>query len=656
MKKRSIVIIMLIIFLFFIIVGLRLGYLSIVKGDYYKEILKEKTEIYLEGTSAPRGRILDCNGKVLVDNVGVKTIVYNNLKNITLKEEVEIAYSLAKYLEFEYQENINDTKKFWLLLNEEKGNNLITEEEYQLLEERKLSSDDIKNLKYERITNDILDDFDLVDKEAAYIYSLMNRGYSYEKKIILEDVDDVEYAKVMESKIKGITGEMAWKRIYPYGDTLKTVLGSIGPIPKEDKEIYLKNHYNLNDLVGISYLEKQYEEYLKGKKALYKVNKDNTLSVINSAEKGNDLVLSIDIDIQINAEEILKEQILKAKSDINTEYYKESYVVVSEPLTGALKSMAGFRLVGNKNNYSWQDVTTNIINNSYTPGSVVKAASMTVGYQNNLIDTGKKIKDGCVKLYLVPQKCSYKSLGYLDDIGALRNSSNYYQFMIAINLAGENYKSNMKLNVSKEHFDIYRNTFASFGLGVKTGIDLPDEKVGIIGNKVAGDLLLNLSIGQYDTYTPIELVQYINTVANDGKRIAPSLMASVVNNNSDVILKNEYKVLNTVGLNKEYFKRIKTGLNEVMINGTGRGNIDKVYNPAGKTGTSESFYDSNSDGISDVSTISSLFIGFAPLDKPKYSIVVISPNVSHNNGKITYKSKVNRYISKLVTDFLFENY
>lgn len=653
MKKLNIFVTIILIFSFFICVGVRIGYLYFIKGNYYRAELKNKTEIYLEGNSAPRGRILDTNGKVIVDNIGVKTIIYKKLDDITLKEEIEIAHKLADIISVDFKENINETKTFWLVENQDAAKKLITEEEYNLLEERKITSKDISNYKYERITKNLLKN---TDKEAAHIYALMNKGYSYENKLITDDISDNEYAKVLESEIKGVTGELTWERIYPYDDSFSSILGTIGKIPTEEKEEYLAKGYNLNDIVGISYLEKQYEEYLKGEKALYKVNGDNTLSVVKEAKKGNDLVLSIDIDLELKLEEILKEQIIKAKNDINTEYYKESYVVVSEPATGAIKAMSGIRLIGNKKNPTFQEVTSNIINSSYTPGSVVKAASMTVGYQNDLIDINKKINDSCVKLYLVPEKCSYKKLGYLDDIGALSNSSNYYQFMIAIKLTGNTYKSNMELKVTNEHFNIYRNTFKDYGLGALTGIDLPNEQLGITGKKIAGDLLLNLAIGQYDTYTPIELVQYINTVANNGLKKAPSLMEKVIDSEDNIIAENKYKPISKVKIKDEYMKRIKQGLNEVLTKGTGRGHIDIKYNPAGKTGTSESFYDSDSDGKSDVETISSLFIGFAPVENPMYSIVVISPNVSHNNGNIEYKSRVNRYISKEVTDFLFENY
>ena len=83
--------------------------------------------------------------------------------------------------------------------------------------------------------------------------------------------------------------------------------------------------------------------------------------------------------------------------------------------------------------------------NSYIVGSIVKGASHTVGYLNNSIDIGKKINDSCVKLYSVPSKCSFKRLGYLDDISALKMSSNYYQFITAIKTTGNKY-TNIRSN------------------------------------------------------------------------------------------------------------------------------------------------------------------------------------------------------------------
>ena len=640
---------------YYIIICLLFGILTIrlffiySNSDYYKDILEKKTLIYVNGSSAPRGKILDTNGKVLVDNIGVKTIYYNKLKEIDKNEEIEISYKLANILTIN-EGTIEVLKEFWLVLNNN-GKELITDEEYELLNERKLTNDDLESKKRERITDEMLENFNYIDKKAANIYDLMNDGYNYSKKEILRNVAEEEYAKVIESNIPGITGELSWERKYLYEDTLKNILGRVGSIPKELKDEYLDNGYELTDIVGLSYLEYQYEEYLKGTKAKYLVNNDNTLSMIEEEKRGNDLVLSIDIDIQLKVEEILKDKILLGKKYPNTDYYKDSYALVSNPNTGNIIAIAGIR---HNSDDSWSDISLNNINKSFTVGSVVKAATIAVGYDNNLIEMGKYLNDGCVKLYLVPQKCSFKKLGKINDLTALAMSSNYYQYLIAIGITGNTYKPNIKLNANETHFKIYRDMLASFGLGVQTGIDLPNESVGIIGSTIADDLLLNLAIGQYDTYTPVEVLQYINSVAT-GNRISLSLIKEI-KDNDDIILKNEVNVLNKVALDDVYLNRIREGLKLVLSEGTGKIYVNKEINAAGKTGTSESFYDSDNDGAVDVSTISSTFAGYFPADNPEYSVVVITPNISHNNGSNDTMYYGASKITKDITNYLSENY
>ena len=617
--------------------------------DFYTKALENKTIIYVSGGSAPRGRILDTNGKVLVDNIGVKTIYYNNIKNITTNKEIEIAYKLASILSVE-DGSIDEQKKLWLKENNN-GSNLITKEEYILFDERKLTQEDIDNLKYERISTEILDQEDESFRKASKIYSLMNKGYAYSKKEILKNVSEEEYAKVIEESIPGVTGELSWERIYLYGDTLKNILGSVGDIPKEEKENYLSNGYELTDTVGISYLEKQYEEYLKGEKAKYLVNSDNTLTLVEEEKKGYDLVLSIDIDIQLKVEEIIKDKILLGKKYPNTTYYKDSYALVSDPLSGQIIAMAGIR---HNSDDSWSDISLNVINKSFTIGSAVKGATIAVGYKYGLVEMGKYVNDSCIKLYLTPQKCSFKNLGRINDLDALAYSSNYFQFLIAIGITGNTYKPNMKLNATNEHFKIYRDMLASFGLGVKTGIDLPGETTGIIGSKVADDLLLNLAIGQYDTYTPIEVLQYINSMAS-GSRLELSIMKEI-KNGDEVILENEINVLNDVDLDEEYLDRIREGLKLVLSKGTGKIYVRDDLLAVGKTGTSESFYDSNNDGVVDVATITSTFAGYFPEEDPKYSVVVITPNISHNNGSSNTMYYGASKITKDITSFLADNY
>ena len=641
------------LFMIFLLVIIRLYNLNVINGEKYQDLLKEKTTIYVYENNYPRGRILDRNGKVLVDNIGIKSVYYRKNKNASVEEELNIAYSLAKILDIKISDNKNILKNYWLLKNEF-GNNLITIEEYDLYKKRKINSEELKKLKHQRITDEMLNDLSHLDKEIATIYNLMNKGYSYDKKLIITEIDDEVYSKLIEANIKGVNIEITWKRIYLYNDTLKDIFGTIGSISKEEKSYYLNQGYELNDMVGLSYLEYQYEKYLKSEKNLYKVNSDNSLTLIKEGKKGNDLVLSIDIDVQLELEKLVKENILKAKKNKYTDYFSETYSIVSNPNNGEIIAMVGQKLI-DKNNKIFKNVNTNLINTSYTVGSVVKMATMSVGYKYNIVDINTKMKDGCIKLYQVPLKCSYKNLGNINDMTAISKSSNYYQFKIAIGLTNNLYKYNMKLNTTKEDFNKFRDIFKEYGLGVKTGIDLPNESIGIIGSGISSDLLLNLSIGQYDTYTPVELIQYVNTIASNGDRKNLSLMKKIIDNDKEIVI-NNVNILNKVDLENIYLDRLKMAMNLATKSGTARNYINKKYNPAGKTGTSETFIDTNNDGIMDSKTTSLAFVGFAPYDNPEYSIVVLAPNLYIDNDKEYSKVYITRNISLGITNFLFENY
>ena len=637
------------ILIFSIFMG-RVFYINMHNGEEYHAMLDKKTNTYVYGSSAPRGRILDRNGKVLVDNVGIKTVFYTKLKSITKDDEIEIAYKLAQIINVEVNEE--SLKPFWLLTHDN-GDDLITNEEWELYEMRKLSSKDLRKLKYERITDELLSSLNDLDKESATIYNLMNKGYSYSKKEIVRNITDEEYSSIVDSNIEGITTELTWEREYIYGDTLKDIFGNIGSIPKDLKDEYLKKGYELNDIVGLSYLELEYEDYLKGKKDLYKVNSDNTLTLVEEGSQGNDLVLSIDIDVQLNLENILKENIINAKKRKNTDYFSESYSIVGSPKTGEIIAMSGQKLVGSIEDAQFKSVNTNLITNSYTVGSVVKMATISTGYKYGVIDIGSSVNDGCIKLEHVPIKCSYKRLGKVNDLTAISKSSNYYQFNIAIGLTGYKYKYNMNLPTTPADFEKFRGIFREYGLGSITGIDLPNEKTGITGNLTQSDLLLNLSIGQYDTYTPIELFQYVNTIGSSGDKRKPQVMKQIVNKDG-IVLNNDYKIIDKVSLDEKYLQRLKEAMNLATKSGTARNYIDSKYSPAGKTGTSETFIDTNNDGIMDTKTTSIAFVGFAPFDNPEYSIIVLAPNIYVSKEYNYSKVYITRYISSSITNFLFE--
>lgn len=669
--KRYIFIIVLIIGCFLGIMT-RLFYLQSIKDEELKLALENSSQKLITGTSSPRGRIYDRNYNLLVDNEAIKTIYYKKEKGVTSLEEVELAYKMADILQIDYSKQTDENlKKFWILLNEDEAKELITEEERKQYKERKLDDDDILNLKLERITEENLSKLEDRDREASYIYVLMNKGYSYAEKIIKnKNVSEEEYAYVSEniSELSGFNTKLDWERIYLYGDTFKTILGKVSSdtqgIPAELKDEYLEKGYSLNDRVGISYLEYQYEEYLKGTKPVYKLNSDNSYELISEGARGNDLVLTIDIELQQSVEKILTEEVLNTKGETNTEHYNRSFVIVCDPKTGEVLAMAGKQVLLKEDGTKYiVDYTPGVVTLPVTPGSIVKGASIAVGYKYGAIDIGTVMYDECIKIKNTKEKCSWKNLGTLDDIKALQLSSNIYQFKIAMKVAGAEYHYDEALSIDTSAFDTYRQMYASFGLGVKTNIDLPLESIGYKGDSTLPGHLLDFSIGQYDTYTPLQLAVYINTIANSGTRLQPYLVKAIYapsEDGSTVFGENVYKmmptVVGTVDLEEKYMKRIQEGFYAVMQGSLGYGYMGNYHYSAGKTGTSQSFIDTDEDGVVDTETITSTFGGYAPYDNPKMSIVVVSPDVSHNNGNISYTSSVNKRITAKVTNKFFEIY
>ena len=635
-----------VIICFFILICLKAVDIMLIKKDKYTEDLSYLTYKKVEGTSTPRGRIYDRNGNLLVDNKSLKTITYQKKKGVTNIEMIEVAKRLLPHIDIDYSK-VNDRQKreYFYALNKKKCDKLVTKSEIEKVEQRKMTNRQLEELKISRIKDKDLE-FSAEENKLVYLYYLMSRGYTYEEKIIKSDVTDSEYAYVSEhiTELPGFNTKIDWERVYPYGDVFKSMLGTVSTsvqgIPKEEKTYYLEKGYSLNDRVGLSYIEKQYEEYLHGKKALYEVVNSHETKLIKEGQRGHDIVLSIDINLQMEIERILEEQILRAKGEANTEFYDSSSVVIQDPNTGEILAMASKKIV----NGEMRDNITSILTSPVTPGSVVKGASMLVGYNEGAIHIGEYIHDECIKVAGVPPKCSsVDNLGTINDITALAKSSNVYQFKTAIRVNGQEYFPGMKLNFNQHSFDVYRAMYHSFGLGVKTEIDLPVESKGYSSKDKAAGNLLDFVMGQYETYTPIQLSQYITTIANGGERIAPHLLKEVHNG---------------INTKPEYMARVKEGFYAVLNSpgGYGVGYMDSYMRPAGKTGTSQSFIDTNNDGRIDTETITSSFIGYAPYDHPKMSILVTSPNSSHPNSGIDYASLVTYRITGEVSRAFFNRY
>ena len=663
MNRRFGLIIVLLISIY-LVIGCRLFNLQILKNSEYNDKLAMATEKTIESTSAPRGRIYDRNHKLLVDNEGIKTIYYKKQNGITTKEEIELAYEVSNNIDIDYSKiDDNKLKDFYYKSHYKECRKKITDEEWDLYNKRKLNDKDIDKLIYERLDDEISEYTDS-DKKAAYIYYLMNKGYSYAEKVIKNsDVTDAEYAYISENidNLKGFNTKLDWERVYLYGDTFKSILGNVSSntqgIPSELSKEYLKRGYTLDDRVGISYLEYQYEDYLRGTKAKYRLLSDNSYELVSEGKRGNDIVLTIDIELQKYLEDVLSNEVLNAKGEPGTQYYNRSFAIVSDPNTGEILAMAGKQAVLKDGYYQIVDYTPGIVTLPVTPGSVVKGASMMVGYKYGAIDIGTVLNDECIKIKDTPLKCSWQTMGPIDDVYALQNSSNVYQYKIAIKVGNGSYEYNQGLALDESAFDKYREMYAEFGLGEKTGIDLPVESLGFMGKSRLPGHLLDFSIGQYDTYTPIQLSQYINTIANNGVRLKPYLLKEVYKPSDSgdtfgsLIYKANVTELGKLSVEKKYIDRVREGFSAVVTKGLGYGYMGNYTNSAGKTGTSQSFIDTDGDGKVDTETITSSFVGYSPSDNPKMSIVVVSPDISVPDST-TYG--VTRNISAQVVNKYFE--
>lgn len=599
--KKKFQILKITIFLVFIIITTKLFFVQIINKNKYISYVYNNTHTFWYSPSVPRGKIYDRNNKIIVDNEAIKTLYYIKNSENTLKKEIEIAYNLAKNIDIDYTT---------------------------------LSKNNYENfLKISKYNDDEL------TKKTAYIYYLMNTGYSFAPKLIKKDINDKEYVYLISANLNGILVNNDWKR--KYESSFKSLIGNIASIPYENKAYYLNNGYSLSDKVGVSYLEKIYENTLKGHKSKYEI-KDGNLILIEPGKKGNDIYLTIDIDLQNYLDNLLEEELIKTKKEYNTKYFNKIFVVIVDPNNGDILAISGKQIIKTTTGYKVYDYTPGTFLNSYTSGSVVKGASHIVGYNTNSLKIGEKRYDTCLKIGTI-NKCSWTYLGYINDIDALKYSSNTYQFRTAINVGKGKYEYNKPLSIDKNAFNIYRKVFNSFGLGSKTGIEF-DEVTGIKGTSTLPGFLLDLAIGQYDTYTPIELAQYISSLAV-GKRYKLKIVKKI----NDKII--EDSVLNEIETEKKYLDRVKLGFREAAINGLGVNYI--YYKGAGKTGTAETFTDSNNDGIVDTPTINKTFVGYFPYDSPKYAFSIVAPDISFGNS---YGSNINQRISYNITKKIYEMY
>ena len=196
-------------------------------------------------------------------------------------------------------------------------------------------------------------------------------------------------------------------------------------------------------------------------------------------------------------------------------------------------------------------------------------------------------------------------------------------FHIAMRLGGAKYVYNQRLSIDPQAFDTIRYYFSQFGLGVYTGIDMPNESLGYRGYSTLGGHLLDFAIGQYDTYTTIQLAQYISTIANDGVRVEPRvLLESNLSSTSITAFQNGVKILSSLE-NNEALNRVQDGLRLCVTDGLCRNLSSLPVSVAAKTGTAENYIYTENDSFDAPNAV---LVSYAPFENPEISIACAIPH------------------------------
>ncbi|MCI8702138.1 MAG: penicillin-binding protein 2 [Turicibacter sp.] len=633
--------------LMFIVIAFRLYAIQVKYSDDYQAYVNKTSTVALQ-RNVPRGVIYDRNMSVLVDNEAVSTITYQRYADVSEKEMHQIADKLADLIEVDFSKlTSRDLKDLYLEKFEDEAKELYTKEELKKYGDKKLYQ-----LQLSRITDDMLSKLTDQDKEAHAIYINMKKGTNQTSNIIKKGATEEEVAIVSEhlESMPGVNTEVDWDRTYPSVAQWHPIYGRVSSyeqgLPAVLVDYYKAHDYQSNDRVGLSQLELYYEALLGGHKSQYLLTNDDDTSTydeIYEGQRGYELVLTIDAELQAAVNDIVRDELLNAKKNSSTtKYLREAYIVMTNPNTGEVLAMTG-------NIIDWDDEAKDYViydnslgtfQSSFTVGSVVKGATLLSGFKYGVTTPGQVVND--TKMYFKGGlvKGSWQTLGAVNDLTALQKSSNVYFFDQTIRFGGSYYSPYMALNLNLDVFDKYRSTFNEFGLGVSTGIDLPNESTGLVEAQRTSGKLLDFAIGQADLYTPMQLVQYVSTVATSGKRFAPTLVKEVyLPSNDDISGKQLVKgfapnLLNVVELDQQYFDRVHQGFVMALqqSGGTGYSTFYKAnYNPAGKTGTAQE-YARDADGryIKDangefIDVHSRTLIAYAPADKPEVALSVIVP-------------------------------
>lgn len=629
--------------------------LQIVNGENYRE-QSEKRMLRTKNITAPRGEIYDRNGVILATNKLSYDVELYKVR-VSTKDQNDGILRLVEIL----NENSDKVYSTFPVNDDLSGFNFEnTEEEQNWKKEMKLDS----TLTFDQVIDKYIEKYELQDysdnrlnqiKMIEIKYEANLNGYSlFNSATIAKDISQKSVAKIGEEKYKiyGISIVSVPKRYYPNGNLLSHTIGYVSKISSTEYEKKKEQGYNVNSVIGKAGIEQSFEKYLRGNDGVIKEETD-TLGNVSSqtetteAKSGDNVTLTIDYRLQKVAEESLLNTINglqngtlvgKKFSDANA-----GAVVVLDVDSGEVLASASYptydinSLIGGISLKDWNALQNNslhpmlnrVVSGTYSPGSTFKMLVGMAGLMNGKITVDEKYYDPGIYPYGYHPKCwlytdRHMTHGWINIEGAIKGSCNCYFYEVGRRIGISEIVKYAKL----------------FGLGQKTGIELSGEAAGTIAGAddksedglkspwYLGDTL-SAAIGQSgSSYTPIQLANYIATIANGGKLNKVSLIKSVDNEvagTSESLADinkytSEYTGVNfeekDLNINSEYIDEIKKGMLSVTSETGGTSYIvfkNSDIQVAGKTGTAQ-VPNGNDNGI---------FVGFAPYDNPKIAVVAV---------------------------------
>ena len=435
-------------------------------------------------------------------------------------------------------------------------------------------------------------------------------------------VDSATAKDIANQNMQGVFLSESIKRYYPYGDLLTQILGytTIDNVGQAGIESYFNNE--LTGINGSYYVQSD----LQGKEL------DNSLRSYIESVPGNNLYLTIDVNIQRIIEQTLEKIMVEQKC-------KSASCLIMNPNTGeiiASSSKPSFDLnnIPRNNTQSLLDMTKNkLVVDVFEPGSTFKILTMSSALESNnanlddhfycggsLVVDGQKIK--CWKT---------KGHGNEDLTMGLVNSCNCVFMTLAQRMGVETFYSYLK----------------KFGLGNGTGVQIASESSGILMNSknVKNVDLARIGFGQAVAVTPLQLVSAICCAVNGGNLITPSIVKEIKSKDNTVKYSNIVNIKNKV-ISKQTSQLINEMLKKV-VNKTGEYSFISGYDVGGKTGTAQKYENGN---IARGKYISS-FVGTFPATKPEYVMLLLvdEPGAGAYYGSVVAAPYGNEILRQVLT-------